>query len=84
MSTIEMVTELPGPNARAIIARKRRVVCDPLDLHVETVIDRGLGAMIGVEMVSDRETKEPDVIAEERLDEALDVLADSAIAAGGP
>jgi 4-aminobutyrate aminotransferase/(S)-3-amino-2-methylpropionate transaminase len=76
---------------------------------------RGLGAMIGVEMVSDRETKEPDgafvgrlmtetqkrgvvtvscgiyhnvlrhlvplVITDEQLDEALDVLADSAVAA---
>jgi 4-aminobutyrate aminotransferase/(S)-3-amino-2-methylpropionate transaminase len=76
---------------------------------------RGLGAMIGVEMVSDRDTKEPDgafvgrlmtetqkrgvvtvscgiyhnvlrhlvplVITDEQLDEALDVLADSAVAA---
>ena len=32
--TIEMVTELPGPSARGIIARKERVVCDPVDLHV--------------------------------------------------
>ena len=46
MPTIEMVTELPGPRARGIIARKERVVCDPLDLHVETVIDHGEGATI--------------------------------------
>ena len=39
MSTIEMRTELPGPKAREIIARKERVVCDPLDLHVPTVIE---------------------------------------------
>jgi 4-aminobutyrate aminotransferase/(S)-3-amino-2-methylpropionate transaminase len=44
--TIEMVSELPGPRARAIIARKERVVCDPLDLHVETVIEHGEGATI--------------------------------------
>ncbi|MDP9296986.1 MAG: 4-aminobutyrate--2-oxoglutarate transaminase [Actinomycetota bacterium] len=44
MPTIEMRTELPGPKARAIIARKERVVSDPLDLHVRTVIDRGRGA----------------------------------------
>jgi 4-aminobutyrate aminotransferase / (S)-3-amino-2-methylpropionate transaminase / 5-aminovalerate transaminase len=44
--TIEMVTELPGPKSREIIARKERVVCDPLDLHVETVIDHAEGATI--------------------------------------
>jgi len=42
--TIEMKTELPGPRAREIIARKERVVCDPLDLHVPTVIDTARGA----------------------------------------
>jgi 4-aminobutyrate aminotransferase/(S)-3-amino-2-methylpropionate transaminase len=41
-----MTTELPGPNARAIIERKERVVCDPLDLHVRTVIDYGTGATV--------------------------------------
>jgi 4-aminobutyrate aminotransferase / (S)-3-amino-2-methylpropionate transaminase / 5-aminovalerate transaminase len=46
MPAINMVTEMPGPKAREIIARKERVVCDPLDLHVETVIQRGDGAMI--------------------------------------
>lgn len=46
MPAINMVTELPGPKSRQIIARKERVVCDPLDLHVETVIDRGEGALI--------------------------------------
>ena len=46
MSTIEMVTELPGPKSRAIIARKETVVCDPLDLHVNSVIDHGLGAAV--------------------------------------
>jgi 4-aminobutyrate aminotransferase/(S)-3-amino-2-methylpropionate transaminase len=42
--TIDMRTELPGPKATAIIARKQRVVSDPLDLHVRTVIDRARGA----------------------------------------
>ena len=46
MPTIEMKTELPGPRSRAIIERKERVVCDPLDLHVNTVIDHGLGAAV--------------------------------------
>jgi len=46
VSTIEMVTELPGPKSRAIIARKETVVCDPLDLHVNSVIDHGLGAAV--------------------------------------
>ena len=46
MPTIEMKTELPGPRSRAIIERKERVVCDPLDLHVNAIIDRGLGAAV--------------------------------------
>ncbi len=41
-----MLTELPGPKSRAIIARKEQVVCDPLDLHVNAVIDHGLGATV--------------------------------------
>ena len=46
MPTIEMKTELPGPRSRAIVERKERVVCDPLDLHVQSVIDHGLGASV--------------------------------------
>jgi 4-aminobutyrate aminotransferase/(S)-3-amino-2-methylpropionate transaminase len=46
VSTIRMGTELPGPRSRAIIERKERVVADPLDLHVEAVIDRGEGATV--------------------------------------
>jgi 4-aminobutyrate aminotransferase / (S)-3-amino-2-methylpropionate transaminase / 5-aminovalerate transaminase len=41
---IEMVTDIPGPRAKAILDRKARVVCDPLDIHVPTVIDRASGA----------------------------------------
>jgi len=44
--TIDLVTEIPGPRSREIIARKERVVADPLDLHVNAVIERGLGATV--------------------------------------
>ncbi len=44
--TIQMLTELPGPRSRALIARKERVVCDPIDLHVNAVIDHAEGAVI--------------------------------------
>jgi 4-aminobutyrate aminotransferase/(S)-3-amino-2-methylpropionate transaminase len=43
---INMVTEIPGPRSAAILERKARVVCDPVDLHVPAVIDHGLGARI--------------------------------------
>ena len=46
MPTIDLVTEIPGPRSREIIARKERVVADPLDLHVNAVIERGLGATV--------------------------------------
>jgi 4-aminobutyrate aminotransferase / (S)-3-amino-2-methylpropionate transaminase / 5-aminovalerate transaminase len=42
--TIDLKTEIPGPRSREIIARKKRVVSDPLDLHVNAVIDRAEGA----------------------------------------
>ncbi|HZA60795.1 MAG TPA: 4-aminobutyrate--2-oxoglutarate transaminase [Actinomycetota bacterium] len=44
MSTINLVTEIPGPKSRAIIERKERVVADPLDLHAPVVIDRAEGS----------------------------------------
>lgn len=43
---IEMVTSLPGPRSAAILERKSKVVCDPLDIHVPAVIDHGQGARI--------------------------------------
>jgi 4-aminobutyrate aminotransferase/(S)-3-amino-2-methylpropionate transaminase len=46
VGTINLVTEIPGPRSRELLARKERVVCDPLDLHVNAVIDRGLGATV--------------------------------------
>ena len=45
-NAIELRTELPGPKSAAILARKAKVVCDPLDIHVPAVIDHGLGAKV--------------------------------------
>jgi 4-aminobutyrate aminotransferase / (S)-3-amino-2-methylpropionate transaminase / 5-aminovalerate transaminase len=42
--TIDLKTEIPGPRSKEIIARKARVVSDPLDLHVNAVIDHAEGA----------------------------------------
>ena len=44
MSTIDLATEIPGPRSREILARKERVVADPLDLHAPVVVDRASGA----------------------------------------
>lgn len=44
MSTINLVSEVPGPKSRAIVERKERVVADAIDLHVPVVIDHGDGA----------------------------------------
>jgi 4-aminobutyrate aminotransferase/(S)-3-amino-2-methylpropionate transaminase len=43
-SAINIVTDIPGPRSAAVLARKEKVVCDPLDIHVPTVIDSALGA----------------------------------------
>jgi 4-aminobutyrate aminotransferase/(S)-3-amino-2-methylpropionate transaminase len=43
---INMVTGIPGPRSAAILERKSKVVCDPLDIHVPAVIDHGSGARI--------------------------------------
>jgi len=44
MSTIDLVTEIPGPRTREIVARKERVVPNALDLHAPAVIASGQGA----------------------------------------
>jgi 4-aminobutyrate aminotransferase / (S)-3-amino-2-methylpropionate transaminase / 5-aminovalerate transaminase len=44
MSTINLITEVPGPKSRAIGERKGRVVANAIDLHVPVVIERGDGA----------------------------------------
>jgi 4-aminobutyrate aminotransferase/(S)-3-amino-2-methylpropionate transaminase len=46
VGTINLVTEIPGPKSREVIARKERVVADALSLHANTIIDRGQGAAI--------------------------------------
>jgi 4-aminobutyrate aminotransferase/(S)-3-amino-2-methylpropionate transaminase len=46
VSTINLVTEIPGPRSRSVIERKKRVVVDALDLHAPVVIDRGEGAAV--------------------------------------
>ncbi len=43
---IDIVTPIPGPRSARILARKAKVVCDPLDLHVPAVIDHGQGARV--------------------------------------
>ena len=115
------VIEEEGLMERAdVVGKAIRVAWEQLAREVPEVGEiRGLGAMIGVEFVTDRETKEPDgafvgrlmrrdaearpdhgrraasyhnvlrhlpplVITDDQLDEALDVLADSALAARRP
>jgi 4-aminobutyrate aminotransferase/(S)-3-amino-2-methylpropionate transaminase len=111
------VIEEEGLIERAeVVGKAIRTRWEQLAVDIPEVGDvRGLGSMIGVEMVSDRGTKEPDgayvgrlmaetqrrglitvscgvyhnvlrhlpplVITDEQLDESLDVLADSALAA---
>ena len=113
------VIEEEGLTERAeIVGKAIRSRWEELSGEVPQIGDiRGLGSMIGVEMVSDRGTKEPDgayigrlmaqtqrrglitvscglyhnvlrhlpplVITDQQLDEALDVLADAALAARG-
>jgi 4-aminobutyrate aminotransferase/(S)-3-amino-2-methylpropionate transaminase len=45
-SAIRLVTDLPGPRSSAVLERKAKVVCDPLDIHVPAVIDHGQGARV--------------------------------------
>jgi 4-aminobutyrate aminotransferase / (S)-3-amino-2-methylpropionate transaminase / 5-aminovalerate transaminase len=45
-NAIRMVTRIPGPRSKAVLERKSRAVCDPLDIHVPAVIDSGRGARI--------------------------------------
>jgi 4-aminobutyrate aminotransferase / (S)-3-amino-2-methylpropionate transaminase / 5-aminovalerate transaminase len=44
--TIDLRTEIPGPRSREIIARKERVIADPLSLTFPIVIERGEGATL--------------------------------------
>jgi 4-aminobutyrate aminotransferase/(S)-3-amino-2-methylpropionate transaminase len=43
---IELKTDLPGPRSREILARKERVIADPLSIYLPIVIDRAHGALV--------------------------------------
>ena len=43
---IELRTAIPGPNSKAILERKERVVADPLSVYLPIVIDQGHGATL--------------------------------------
>jgi 4-aminobutyrate aminotransferase/(S)-3-amino-2-methylpropionate transaminase len=43
---IELRTAIPGPRSQEILARKERVVADPLSIFLPVVIDRGEGATL--------------------------------------
>src|ERR671936_2241734 len=43
---IELKTAIPGPRSREILARKERVIADPLSISVPVVIDHGEGATL--------------------------------------
>src|SRR5215470_11544036 len=43
---IELRTEIPGPRSREIMARKERVVADPLSVYLPIVIAEGRGATV--------------------------------------
>src|SRR5437588_2666096 len=44
--TIELKTAIPGPKSREILARKDRVVAEPLSVFLPVVIDEGRGATL--------------------------------------
>jgi 4-aminobutyrate aminotransferase / (S)-3-amino-2-methylpropionate transaminase / 5-aminovalerate transaminase len=44
--TIELRTAIPGPRSEEILARKERVVADPLSISIPVVIDHGEGATL--------------------------------------
>src|ERR671933_1691789 len=44
--TIDLKTEIPGPRSREILARKERVVADPLSVYLPVVIEEGRGVTL--------------------------------------
>jgi 4-aminobutyrate aminotransferase / (S)-3-amino-2-methylpropionate transaminase / 5-aminovalerate transaminase len=44
MGTINVITDIPGPRSAQILARKSKVVADPLEIHAPVVVDRASGA----------------------------------------
>jgi 4-aminobutyrate aminotransferase/(S)-3-amino-2-methylpropionate transaminase len=43
---IDLRTEIPGPRSREILARKERVVAEPLSVYLPVVIQEGRGALV--------------------------------------
>src|ERR1044071_4925923 len=43
---IQLRTEVPGPKSREILARKERVIAEPLSIYLPIVIEEGRGATI--------------------------------------
>jgi 4-aminobutyrate aminotransferase/(S)-3-amino-2-methylpropionate transaminase len=43
---IELRTSIPGPNSKAILERKERVVAEPLSVFLPVVVERAHGAML--------------------------------------
>ena len=115
-AVLQIIDEEDLLSRAEVVGKSIRARWEALSDDVPQIGDiRGLGSMMGVEMVTDRETKEPDggfvgrlmaegqkrglitvscgayhnvlrhlpplVITDEQLDEALDVLADAALAA---
>ena len=44
--SIELKTELPGPRSKEILARKQRVIAEPLSVYLPLVIAEGRGATV--------------------------------------
>jgi 4-aminobutyrate aminotransferase/(S)-3-amino-2-methylpropionate transaminase len=44
--SIHLATEIPGPRSREVLARKERVVADPLSVHLPVVAAEGRGATL--------------------------------------
>src|ERR1051325_10528005 len=43
---IQLRTEVPGPKSREILARKERVIAEPLSIYLPVVIEEGRGATL--------------------------------------
>src|SRR5919198_1540777 len=44
--TIDVKTEIPGPRSREILARKERVVAEPLSVYLPIVVEEAHGATL--------------------------------------
>jgi len=44
--SIDLKTEIPGPRSREILARKERVVAEPLSIYLPVVIQEGRGVLV--------------------------------------